>query len=165
MNKNKKNKIDELINFIGNFSSLLVFVLIFLIFTSVVLRYFFSIGFTWMQDLYIWTHATIILLGIAYTLKQNEHVRIDLIYRNASEKYKKRINLFGLIVFGLPFCFILINYGYSYFLRSYNLNETSKEIGGLSNLFILKFFIFFMGITVFFQVLNLIFKIFKDKKW
>ncbi len=165
MNKNKKNKIDELINFIGNFSSLLVFVLIFLIFTSVVLRYFFSIGFTWMQDLYIWTHATIILLGIAYTLKQNEHVRIDLIYRNASEKYKKRINLFGLIVFGLPFCFILINYGYSYFLRSYNLNETSKEIGGLPNLFILKFFIFFMGITLFLQITNLIFRILKGKKW
>lgn len=165
MNKNKKNKIDELINFIGNFSSLLVFVLIFLIFISVVLRYFFSIGFTWMQDLYIWIHATIILLGIAYTLKQNEHVRIDLIYRNASEKYKKRVNLFGLVVFGLPFCFILINYGYSYFLRSYNLNETSKEIGGLPNLFILKFFIFFMGITLFLQIINLIFKILKGEKW
>ena len=165
MNKNKKNKIDEIIDIIGKLSGLLIFVLISLIFTSVILRYFFSIGFTWLQDLYIWTHAIIILLGISYTLKQNEHVRIDLIYRNASVKYKKIVNLFGLIVFGLPFCYIILNYGLSYFLRSYLLNETSKEIGGLSNLFILKFFIFFMGITVFFQVLNLIFKIFKDKKW
>ena len=165
MNKNKKNKIDEIIDIIGKLSGLLIFVLIFLIFTSVVLRYFFSIGFTWLQDLYIWTHAIIILLGISYTLKQNEHVRIDLIYRNASVKYKKIINLFGLIFFGLPFCYIILSNGLSYFLRSYLLNETSKEIGGLSNLFILKFFIFFMGITVFFQVLNLIFKIFKDKKW
>ena len=165
MNKNKKNKIDEIINIIGKLSGLLIFVLIFLIFTSVILRYFFSIGFTWLQDLYIWTHAIIILLGISYTLKQNEHVRIDLIYRNASVKYKKIINLFGLIFFGLPFCYIILNNGLSYFLRSYQLNETSKEIGGLSNLFILKFFIFFMGITVFFQILNLIFKIFKDKKW
>mgnify|MGYP000536545503 FL=1 len=165
MNKNKKNKIDGIIDIIGKISGLLIFVLIFLIFTSVILRYFFSIGFTWLQDLYIWTHAIIILLGISYTLKQNEHVRIDLIYRNASVKYKKIINLFGLIFFGLPFCYIILNNGLSYFLRSYLLNETSKEIGGLSNLFILKFFIFFMGITVFFQVLNLIFKIFKDKKW
>ena len=165
MNKNNKNKIDEIIDIIGKLSGLLIFVLIFLIFTSVILRYFFSIGFTWLQDLYIWTHAIIILLGISYTLKQNEHVRIDLIYRNASFKYKKMINLFGLIFFGLPFCYIILNNGLSYFLRSYLLNETSKEIGGLSNLFILKFFIFFMGITVFFQVLNLIFKIFKDKKW
>ena len=165
MNKNKKNKIDGIIDIIGKISGLLIFVLIFLIFTSVILRYFFSIGFTWLQDLYIWTHAIIILLGISYTLKQNEHVRIDLIYRNASVKYKKIINLFGLIFFGLPFCYIILNNGLSYFLRSYLLNETSKEIGGLSNLFILKFFIFFMGITLFFQVLNLIFKIFKDKKW
>ena len=165
MNKNKKNKIDGIIDIIGKISGLLIFVLIFLIFTSVILRYFFSIGFTWLQDLYIWTHAIIILLGISYTLKQNEHVRIDLIYRNASVKYKKIINLFGLIFFGLPFCYIILNNGLSYFLRSYLLNETSKEIGGLSNLFILKFFIFFMGVTVFFQVLNLIFKIFKDKKW
>ena len=165
MNKNKKNKIDEIIDIIGKLSGLLIFVLIFLIFTSVILRYFFSIGFTWLQDLYIWTHAIIILLGISYTLKQNEHVRIDLIYRNASVKYKKIINLFGLIFFSLPFCYITLKNGLSYFLRSYLLNETSKEIGGLSNLFVLKFFIFFMGITVFFQVLNLIFKIFKDKKW
>ena len=165
MHKNRKNKIDEIIDIIGKLSGLLIFVLIFLIFTSVILRYFFSIGFTWLQDLYIWTHAIIILLGISYTLKQNEHVRIDLIYRNASVKYKKIINLFGLIFFSLPFCYITLNNGLSYFLRSYLLNETSKEIGGLSNLFILKFFIFFMGVTVFFQVLNLIFKIFKDKKW
>ncbi len=165
MNKNKKNKIDKFINFLGSFSCLLIFILIFLIFSSVILRYFFSIGFTWLQDLYIWTHAIIILLGIAYTLKQNEHVRIDLIYRNTTKMYKKIINLFGLVVFGLPFCFLLINYGFNYFLRSYVLDETSKEIGGLPNLFILKFFIFFMGITLLLQILSLIFKILRGKKW
>lgn len=165
MNKNKKNKVDEILDIIGKLSGLLIFVLIFFIFTSVILRYFFSIGFTWLQDLYIWTHAIIILLGISYTLKQNEHVRIDLIYRNSSVKYKKIINLFGLIFFGLPFCYIILDSGLSYFLRSYQLKETSKEIGGLPNLFILKFFIFFMGVSLFFQVLNLILKIFKDKKW
>ena len=103
--------------------------------------------------------------SISYTLKQNEHVRIDLIYRNASDKYKKIINLFGLFVFGLPFCLILINFGFDYFLRSYILDESSKEIGGLPNLFILKFFILFMGITLLLQILNLIFKIFSGKKW
>tara|TARA_B100001027_G_scaffold193455_1_gene148741 strand:+ start:64 stop:561 length:498 start_codon:yes stop_codon:yes gene_type:complete len=165
MKKNRKNKIDELINFIGELSGFLIFALIVFIFISVVLRYFFAIGFTWLQDLYIWTHAIIILLGISYTLKQNEHVRIDLIYRNASDKYKKIINLFGLFVFGLPFCLILINFGFDYFLRSYILDESSKEIGGLPNLFILKFFILFMGITLLLQILNLILKIFSGKKW
>ena len=103
--------------------------------------------------------------SISYTLKQNEHVRIDLIYRNASDKYRKIINLFGLFVFGLPFCLILINFGFDYFLRSYILDESSKEIGGLPNLFILKFFILFMGITLLLQILNLILKIFSGKKW
>ena len=74
---------------IGIISSFLVLLLIFLVSLSVILRYVFSIGFIWVQDLYIWIHAIFILLGIAYTLKVDEHVRIDLLYRNFNKKKRK----------------------------------------------------------------------------
>ena len=137
---------------IGRISSLLVLFLILLVSVSVILRYVFSIGFIWIQDLYIWIHAIFILLGISYTLKMNNHVRIDLLYRNFNKKKRNLINLIGLIIFGIPLTYLLLVNGLDYFTRSYNLNEGSKESGGLPNIFILKFFIFFLGILLFLEI-------------
>ncbi len=152
------------INFIfGNISSILILILITLVSLSVILRYIFSIGFTWLQDLYIWTHACFILFGIAYTLNKDGHVRIDIIYRNLNEIRKQKVNFIGSIIFGLPFCFFLITKGYDYFLRSFLISEDSKETGGLPNIYILKFFIFLMGILLSIELIHKIFNIFKRK--
>ena len=147
----------------GKISSFLVLLLILLVALSVILRYAFSIGFTWLQDLYIWVHASFILLGIGYTLSKDGHVRIDIIYRNLSKKSKNLINFLGAIIFGFPLCYLIIFKGYQYFFRSFLLDENSKETGGLPNVYILKFFVFFMGILLFCELLNKVLKFFK--KW
>ena len=72
----------------GNLASYFFLILISLVTISVLLRYLFSIGFTWLQDLYIWIHAIVILLGISYTLKEDGHVRIENIYRKFIKKKK-----------------------------------------------------------------------------
>ena len=148
----------------GKFSSFLILVLITLVSVSVILRYIFSIGFIWLQDLYIWVHAIFILLGLAYTLKTDEHVRIDLFYRSFKEKIKKKINFFGALFFGLPVSYILIFNGFDYFYRSFLLNESSKETGGLPYIFLLKFFIFLIGILLFFELLRQILNFLKKAK-
>ncbi len=158
-----QNKINSLINFFGILSSFLIPLLILIISISVIMRYFFSLGFTWLQDLYIWTHSSIILLGIAYTLKYDGHVRIDLLYRNASRNYKKVINLMGSLLFSVPFCLLLITKGYPFFERSFLLNESSKETGGLPAIYIVKFLILVLGISLFIQVINGILKILLKK--
>ncbi len=137
---------------IGGISSLLILFLILLVSVSVILRYVLSIGFIWIQDLYIWIHAIFILLGISYTLKMDNHVRIDLLYRNLNKKKRNLINLIGLIIFAIPLTYLLLVNGLDYFTRSYNLNEGSKESGGLPNIYILKFFIFFLGILLFLEI-------------
>ena len=149
--------------FFGNMASIFILILITLVSLSVILRYIFSIGFTWLQDLYIWTHACFILFGIAYTLNKDGHVRIDIIYRNLNEIRKQKVNFIGSIIFGLPFCFFLITKGYDYFLRSFLISEDSKETGGLPNIYILKFFIFLMGILLSIELIHKIFNIFKRK--
>ena len=143
-----------IIKFSGKYGSILIICLILLVSTSVILRYVFSLGFIWLQDLYIWVHAIFILLGIAFTLNANGHVRIDLLYRSVTENFKKKVNLLGALIFGLPLSFILVFYGFDYFYRSYQLGESSKESGGLPYIFILKFFIFVLGILLFFELLR-----------
>ena len=113
---------------IGIISSFLVLLLIFLVSLSVILRYVFSIGFVWVQDLYF------------------------LLYRNFNKKKKKVINIIGLVIFGIPLTYLLLVNGLDYFMRSFNLNEGSKESGGLPNIFILKFFIIFLGILLFLEI-------------
>ena len=156
-------KLKKINLFFGNIASIFILILIALVSLSVILRYIFSIGFTWLQDLYIWTHACFILFGIAYTLNKDGHVRIDIFYRNFNEIKKKKINLIGSIIFGLPFCFFIITKGYDYFLRSFLISEDSKETGGLANIYILKFFIFFMGILLSIELIQKIFDYFKRK--
>ena len=156
-------KLKKINLFFGNIASIFILILIALVSLSVILRYIFSIGFTWLQDLYIWTHACFILFGIAYTLNKDGHVRIDIIYRNLNEIRKQKVNFIGSIIFGLPFCFFLITKGYDYFLRSFLISEDSKETGGLPNIYILKFFIFLMGILLSIELIHKIFNIFKRK--
>lgn len=160
--KNKKKISEKISTFFGNISAVLVLFLILLVSTSVLLRYLFSIGFTWLQDLYIWIHACFILLGIAFTLNKDAHVRIDIFYRNMTRNMKQKINLIGSILFGLPLCYLIITKGYDYFFRSFLINENSKETGGLPNIFILKFFIFFFGVLLLIEIINKINNFFKN---
>ena len=148
-------------NQVGLISSFLILLLILLVSTSVILRYIFAIGFIWLQDLYIWVHAIFILLGISYTLKMDEHVRIDLLYRTFTKKKKKIVNLIGIIFFGIPLTYLLLVNGLDYFSRSYNLNESSKESGGLPKIYILKFFIFFLGVLLFLEISRQLLNFFK----
>ena len=162
MQKSKIVKIFEKINNVfGNFSNYLILLLIFLISSSVILRYVFSIGFTWLQDLYIWIHASIILFGIAYTLNKDAHVRIVILYISLSKLNKKKINFVGAIIFGLPISYFIVTDGFEYFYRSFLISEDSKETGGLPNIFILKFIIFFMGVLLTIEILNKIIKFFR----
>tara|TARA_B100001559_G_scaffold273202_1_gene242564 strand:- start:358 stop:849 length:492 start_codon:yes stop_codon:yes gene_type:complete len=160
-------RLNDILNFIikesGKIASFLILLLIILVSVSVILRYVFSIGFIWLQDLYIWVHAIFILLGLTYTLNKDEHVRIDLLYRSLKKKIKKKINFFGSLLFGMPVSFILIFNGFDYFYRSFLLNESSKETGGLPFIFILKFFIFLTGIFLFFELLRQTFNFLRKK--
>ena len=89
-------KIDRFNTFVGYLCGLFAFLMVAVVFSVVVLRYGFSIGFIWMQEVYVWLHSFIFMLGSGFTYLANEHVRIDVFYREASEKYKacKDKNLF-----------------------------------------------------------------------
>jgi TRAP-type mannitol/chloroaromatic compound transport system permease small subunit len=75
--------------------------------------------------------AGIVLLGGPYTLKVNEHVRVDLVYGMASERVRIWIDIVGCLLFLLPICLILLHFTWPWFLESYRLGEQSNNAGGL----------------------------------
>ena len=101
------NFVDSINDWVGRTISWLLVVMVLNVFLVVVLRYVFGFGAIWMQELYVWSHAGVFLLGAGYTLLHNGHVRIDLIYREASNKYKSISRRITRIVF-IYNCFISI---------------------------------------------------------
>lgn len=104
----------------------------------VVLRYAFDAGWIWMQESVTWMHALVFMLGAAYTLRHDEHVRVDVIYRRLSARRRAAIDLAGTLLFLLPLCGYLIYESLPYVSGSWRVAERSREAGGLPGLYLLK---------------------------
>ncbi|MCF4099556.1 TRAP transporter small permease subunit [Maritalea mediterranea] len=149
------NFIDRVNMVIGHIMAWTALLLVLNVFLVVVLRYVFSIGEVWMQESYIWMHAFIFMLGAGYTMLHNGHVRIDLIYAGASNKYKDIINIAGTVCFGFPVLWLIYWRGFDFFDRSFSRMEGSAEVGGLPNLFILKGVIPAMALLLGLQLISM----------
>ncbi|WP_309084737.1 TRAP transporter small permease subunit [Chelativorans sp.] len=126
---------------IGSIFSWLALAIVLVCFTVVVQRYVFSISFVWMQDLYVWLNGAMFTAVAAFALLRNDHVRVDIFYRPAATRTKALIDLIGVVVFLLPFCWIVYRYGWPFVARSWRIYEGSPNTGGLGGLYILKSFI------------------------
>lgn len=116
--------------------------------TVVVLRYAFGIGFIWMQELYVWSHATVFMVGAGYTFLKDQHVRVDIYYVNMSARGKAWVELIGGTVFLLPWLAILFVLAIPYVSASWGLFEASSQTGGMPGLFILKTMILIFCVLV-----------------
>ena len=122
------NRFSELVGSIIAWLTLPMVVATFLI---ALLRYAFSLNWIWMQELVVWMHAVVFMLAAAYTLKRNEHVRVDIFYRQFSGRSKAWVDLIGSLVFLLPVSIMLIATSFDYVLTSWSIGEGSREAGGL----------------------------------
>jgi TRAP-type mannitol/chloroaromatic compound transport system permease small subunit len=105
-------------------------------FVVVVLRYAFDIGWISMQESVTWMHAAVFMLGAAYTLKHDEHVRVDILYRGMTERRKALVNLSGTVLFLFPVAIFLAISSWDYVYTSWLIHESSREAGGLPYPFI-----------------------------
>ena len=97
----------------------------------VVMRYVFDAGLIWMQESVIWMHGTVFMLGAAYTLLHEDHVRVDVFYRAMSERRRAWVDLIGVVIFLLPLCMLLAVKSYNFAAFSWSIHEASRESGGL----------------------------------
>ncbi|MEE3235499.1 MAG: TRAP transporter small permease subunit [Candidatus Latescibacterota bacterium] len=119
-------------------------------FVIVVLRYLFERGWVWMQELVVYLHAFSFLLAAGHTLAHDEHVRVDIFYRNSNIRSKALVDLIGSVFLLLPVCIVLAYLSVPYVIASWNVWEGSKDGGGLEAVFLLKtaipLFCFFLGL-------------------
>ena len=94
-------------------------------------RYLFSESSNGWLEIQWYMFAGMVLLGAPYTLKMNEHVRVDLVYGMVSERTRIWIDILGIIFFLFPICIILIYFTWPWFLNSWRIHEVSPNAGGL----------------------------------
>ncbi|KAB7889292.1 TRAP transporter small permease subunit [Poseidonibacter ostreae] len=129
---------DKFANFIGYITAIVMVLMILNVFYDVVMRYFFRSGSIAMQEMEWHLFSVIILLGISYTLKEDGHVRVDLIYDTLKDKKKAMINMIGVVLFILPIS-LLIGFGsIDYVIEAYQSGEQSGDPGGLTNRWLVK---------------------------
>jgi TRAP-type mannitol/chloroaromatic compound transport system permease small subunit len=131
------NFIDTCTERIGRWTSWLVLVMVILGVWNVAGRYIGRFtGSNLTSNAYIeaqwYIFDLVFLLGAAYTLKHNEHVRVDVFYSNLSGKKKAIADLFGTVFFLIHFCIMVIIFSWETILASWQSWEVSPDPGGLA---------------------------------
>jgi len=128
----------KIIDVLGNFCSLLMILMIINVFYDVIMRYFFNDVSIGMQELEWHLFAAMFMFGIAYTLKEDGHVRVDIFYEAMSVKNQALINIFGSLVLALPITILTLYYSWDYTFEAYQMGEGSGDPCGLPHRWIVR---------------------------
>ena len=129
--QNNAGLIDRISSAIGQAVSWLTLFMVVVTFVIVVMRYVFDAGLIWLQESVTWMHAAVFMIGAAYTLEQDEHVRVDVFYRSMSDRRRAWIDLIGVCLFLWPLCAFLAWTSWDFVAVSWRMQEASRESGGL----------------------------------
>ncbi len=137
--------ITRLILFIDRFTlvtgqavSWLTLLMVLTTFGVVVLRYGLGVGSIALQESVLYMHGCVFLLGAAYTLQLDGHVRVDILYRRMPPRWRAVVDLVGTLCFLLPVCGFIAWVAWDYVLQAWRIREGSQEAGGLAYVFLLK---------------------------
>lgn len=124
--------IDRFNEIVGKAMGWLILLAIIISATNAVVRKVFSTSSNAWLEAQWYLFGAAFLLASAYTLKQNEHIRIDIVYGIWSRRTQHWIDLFGHVVFLMPFCLLMIYYLTPWVASSYRSGEVSTNAGGLT---------------------------------
>ena len=130
--------IDSLNTRIGYAISWLSTALVLVVCYDVFTRYFLRESSVGVQELEWHIFAVLFLLAAAYTLKVDNHVRVDVIYTQLSPRRKAWINMLGGLIFLIPFSILVIWASKGFISMSWAIQETSPDPGGLPYRYLLK---------------------------
>lgn len=125
------NRLDAVSVATGKIAAWLTFLMVLVTVVIVILRYVFDLGFIWLQESLIGLHAAVFMLGAAYTLQQDEHVRVDIFYRKMSAQRRAWVNGLGVLLFVVPLCVFLLLESWDYVSAAWTIGEVSRDSGGL----------------------------------
>lgn len=116
---------------VGKLVSWLILFAVLISATNAIVRKAFDVGSNAFLELQWYLFAAVFLLGSAWTLKRNEHIRIDVVVGRFSARAHAWIDIFGTLFFLLPLCAVILWNGTPFFLESLRSGEMSSNAGGL----------------------------------
>ncbi len=123
--------IDSISEFMGKLSEYMVLFCCLISAGNAIVRYAFNYSSNGWLEIQWYLFAFVVLLGASHALRNNEHVRVDLIYGSVSDRAKIWIDIVGLILFLIPVCIFLTWVSWPFFALSYRQGEISGNAGGL----------------------------------
>ena len=117
----------------------------------VIMRYGFDFGRIWIQEIVMYLHAAVFMLGAAYTLQHRGHVRVDIFYQNFSPRRRALVDLVGTLLLLMPVALFILVWSFDFVVNSWQRMEESPETGGLPLVFVLKTFIPLMAVLLIVQ--------------
>ena len=149
----------ELVNeWIGRGVAWLTLLMVIVTFSVVVLRYGFDMGSIAMQESVIYLHALNFMLGAAFTLKHDAHVRVDIFYQKMGPRGRAGVDLLGTLLLLMPMCGFIFWSSWDYVANAWAVAETSGEAGGLPFVYLLKTILLLMPSLLMLQGLVIILK-------
>ena len=130
--------IDVLNEFVGNAVSWLTTVMVLVVCYDVLTRYVLKESSVAVQELEWHLFSIIFLIGAAFTLKHDRHVRVDLFYIKFSPRAKAWVDFLGSLFFLIPFALLVIWASQNFVGNSFHMHETSPDPGGLPARYLLK---------------------------
>ncbi|MBM3601078.1 MAG: TRAP transporter small permease subunit [Alphaproteobacteria bacterium] len=128
-------RLSELIDWIneklGTFANVLILLACLISAGNAMVRYAFDMSSNGWLEIQWYMFACVVMFGASYTLKRNEHVRVDIVYLNLSERGQHWVDLLGTLFFLLPACILLGWLSWPFFMQSYSIGEISGNAGGL----------------------------------
>ncbi len=152
--------IDRISSLTGQTAAWLTLAMVLVTTIVVVMRYVFGTGMIWIQESIVWMHATVFMLGIAYALQRDEHVRVDIFYRDMTATRRAWVDLLGVIFFLVPLCVFFLLESADYVSAAWRIGEVSRDAGGLPYPFVplLKTMLLIMPLAVLLQALSMVLK-------
>lgn len=132
------DRLDAIAELTGRAVSWLTLAMVLVTLAVVTLRYLFDIGSIALQESITYLHAVVFMLGAAYTLKHDDHVRVDIFYQQRSVKVRAWINLIGTVLLLIPVCLFIFVSSLDYVTAAWSIREGSREAGGLDGVYLLK---------------------------
>ena len=158
---NLASKIERLIDQVGKVASWATLAIVGLISVNVLLRYAFSVGSVWSQELEWHLLAVMILFGMSYSLLRGENVRVDLFYAKYSPEKKFLVDVISALL-TIVVSLILIKLSLAYVMQSYSIGEGSPDPGGIPGRWVIKSLIplgfFFVALQAFSGLIRIILK-------
>jgi len=123
--------IDAMNEYLGRAASWMVLGACLISAANAMSRYAFDLSSNAWLEIQWYLFAAIVMLGASYTLRVNEHVRVDIVYTHLSERGKEWLDLVGTALFLVPSMLVIAWYSIPFFMQSWDIQEMSGNAGGL----------------------------------